>query len=143
MPFSHLLTAWRLTPRLSATNSWVMEQRIRWSFSTSPRDRRRISDSCRWGSLFTYLRRALKTKISSLTNMTMQKTASARRISARGITKKILMSIQIFLSFVWLYLTTNHRLRQETMAQLPVAEGKSRAAVTGAYSVCGNRSGPP
>ena len=36
-PVSHLLTAWRETPRDSATNSWVILQRVRWSFRVSAR----------------------------------------------------------------------------------------------------------
>ena len=40
VPFSHLDTAWRLTPMVSETNSWVILQRTRFSRRASARDLR-------------------------------------------------------------------------------------------------------
>ena len=61
---SHLLTAWRLTPRVSATNSWVIWQRSRCSFKTSPRDRRSSAFSFRAGPERRYFRSARATRIA-------------------------------------------------------------------------------
>lgn len=45
VPFSHLDTACRLTPMLSATNSCVILQRVRFSLSISESDLRTIFTS--------------------------------------------------------------------------------------------------
>ena len=58
-PLSHLLTAWRLTPMASATNSWVILQRVRWYLRVSPRLLAISAFSCRTGPERRYFRRAL------------------------------------------------------------------------------------
>lgn len=62
-PFSHVETDWRLTPSVSATNSCVIWQRIRFSFNASPKDLATAFFSSRTSLELTYFLSAFTIRI--------------------------------------------------------------------------------
>ena len=62
-PFSHVETDWRLTHSVSATNSCVIWQRIRFSFNASPRDLATAFFSSRTSLELTYFLSAFTIRI--------------------------------------------------------------------------------